>query len=197
MQACGLCRSVPGPCEKICKDLQRPVKACKALVANHRPRPSCATMAIETLKENTLRIRTSWAPLWLQKPVLATVGLFAACAALAQTPPPAPAHRAETHAATEPAAAVSPGELKAQREFKMLDFNGDGKLSRSEVKLFPRLAAAFDEADTDGDGFVSYAEVRAFAAKYRAERDRQRAAAQAAATPSAPTASPPAPEARP
>nr|WP_238544129.1 EF-hand domain-containing protein [Acidovorax sp. KKS102] len=103
----------------------------------------------------------------------------------------------ETHAATEPAAAVSPGELKAQREFKMLDFNGDGKLSRSEVKLFPRLAAAFDEADTDGDGFVSYAEVRAFAAKYRAERDRQRAAAQAAATPASPIASPPAPEARP
>ena len=188
---------MPGLCEKICKDLQRPVKACKALVANHRPRPSCATMAIETLKENTLRIRKSWAPLWLQKPVLATVGLFAACAALAQTPPPAPAHPAETHAATEPAAAVSPGELKAQREFKMLDFNGDGKLSRSEVKLFPRLAAAFDEADTDGDGFVSYAEVRAFAAKYRAERDRQRAAAQAAATPPAPTASLPAPEARP
>ena len=188
---------MPGPCEKICKDLQRPVKACKALVANHRPRPSCATIAIETLKENTLRIRKSCAPLWLQKPILATAALFAACAAVAQTPPPAPAHPAETHAATEPAAAVSPGELKAQREFKMLDFNGDGKLSRSEVKLFPRLAAAFDEADTDGDGFVSYAEVRAFAAKYRAERDRQRAAAQAAATPPAPTASPPAPEARP
>ena len=155
-------------------------------------------MAIETLKENTLRIRKSWAPLRLQKPVLATVTLFAAFAALAQTTPPPPAHPVETHAATEPAAAVSPGELKAQREFKMLDFNGDGKLSRSEVKLFPRLAAAFDEADTDGDGFVSYAEVRAFALKYRAERDRQRAAAQAAATPPpAPTAAPPAPEARP
>ena len=154
-------------------------------------------MAVETLKENTLRIRKSWAHLWLQKPVLATVGLFAACAALAQTPPPAPAPPAETHAATEPAAAVSPGELKAQREFKMLDLNGDGKLSRSEVKLFPRLAAAFDEADTDGDGFVSYAEVRAFAAKYRAERDRQRAAAQAAATPATPAVPLPAPEARP
>ena len=156
-------------------------------------------MAIETLKEKTLRIRTSWAPLWLQKPILATVALFATCAALAQTPPPSPASAqpAETHVAPGPAAAVSPGELKAQREFKMLDFNGDGKLSRSEVKLFPRLAAAFDEADTDGDGLVSYAEVRAFAAKYRAERDRQRAAAQAAATPPAPTAAPPAPEARP
>lgn len=146
-----------------------------------------------------MRIRTSWAPLWLKKPVLATVTLWAACAALAQTPPPSPASAqpAETHAAPGPAAAVSPGELKAQREFKMLDLNGDGKLSRSEVKLFPRLAAAFDEADTDGDGFVSYAEVRAFAAKYRAERDRQRAAAQAAATPATPAVPLPAPEARP
>lgn len=74
------------------------------------------------------------------------------------------------------------GERKAMREFKMLDFNGDGKLSRTEVKLFPRLSAAFDEADTDGDGYVSYEEVKVFAAKYRAERDRQRAA-QAAAAP--------------
>jgi hypothetical protein len=76
--------------------------------------------------------------------------------------------------APAPGAEPSKGEIKAMREFKMLDFNGDGKLSRSEVKLFPRLANAFDEADTDHDGFVSYEEVRAFAAKYRAERDRAR-----------------------
>lgn len=77
---------------------------------------------------------------------------------------------------------LSKGELKAMREFKMLDFNGDGKLSRSEVKLFPRLANAFDEADTDHDGFVSYEEVRAFAMKHRAERDRAKQAPAAPAT---------------
>ena len=90
------------------------------------------------------------------------------------TPPPAP----------------TKGEAKALRDFKMLDFNGDGKLSRTEVQLFPRLATAFDDADTDKDGYVSYEEVRAFAAKYREQRDQQRdqqrAAAQAAGTASSP-----------
>ena len=79
-------------------------------------------------------------------------------------------------------AALTKGELKAMRDFKMLDFNRDGKLSRTEVKLFPRLSAAFDDADTNHDNYVSYEEVREFAVKYRAERDRQKAA-QAAQAP--------------
>lgn len=86
---------------------------------------------------------------------------------------------------------LSKGEAKAIREFNMLDFNGDGKLSRSEVKLIPRLSNAFDEADTDHDGFVSYEEVRAFAAKYRAERDRAKQQQQAAPAAPAPAASAP------
>lgn len=71
---------------------------------------------------------------------------------------------------------LSKGEIKAQRDFQLLDFNGDGKLSRNEVRLFPRLAQAFDTADVDRDGFVSYDEVQAFALIYRAERARLRAA---------------------
>ena len=93
------------------------------------------------------------------------IALLIALPAQADNPAPEPAQ-----------AGLSKGEIKAQREFKLLDFNGDGQLSRSEVRLFPRLAAAFDSADTDHDGQISYEEVRAFAATYRAERARLRAA---------------------
>ena len=77
---------------------------------------------------------------------------------------------------------MSQGELKAQREFRLLDFNRDGRLSRQEIALVPRLAAVFDDADTDRDGYVSYDEVRAYAAQVRARRERERAQAP---TPSA------------
>ncbi|MDX4955403.1 EF-hand domain-containing protein [Delftia acidovorans] len=90
------------------------------------------------------------------------------------------AENAATEQATASPAPLTKGEIKAQREFKMLDFNKDGKLSRAEVALFPRLSAAFDEADTDKDGYVSYAEVQAFAVKYRAERDKAKAQAEEA-----------------
>ena len=107
----------------------------------------------------------------LSRTLLLVLPLWVGSAALAQAP-----------------ATPTPGEIKAQREFKLLDFNGDDQLSRSEVRLFPRLAASFEDADTDGDGFVSYEEVRAFAAKVRAQRDRQKAAQAAAAHSASPTA---------
>ena len=81
-------------------------------------------------------------------------------------------------------AQLSKGEIKAQQQFKMLDFNHDGKLSRKEVAIIPKLAAAFDETDTNKDGFVTYEEVRAYAVKYRAEREKAKAA-EAAANPAA------------
>lgn len=72
-------------------------------------------------------------------------------------------------------APLSKGEIKAMRDFKLLDFNGDGKISRAEVALFPRLAGAFSAADTNHDNYLSYEEVRAYAVRYRAERERHRA----------------------
>ena len=81
-------------------------------------------------------------------------------------------------------AQLSKGEIKAQQQFKMLDFNQDGKLSRKEVAIIPKLAAAFDETDTNKDGFVTYEEVRAYAVKYRAEREKAKAT-EATASPAA------------
>ena len=81
-----------------------------------------------------------------------------------------PTVRAEDTAGEKSETQLSQGEIKAQRQFKMLDFNGDGKLSRKEVAIIPKLAAAFDETDTNKDGYVTYEEVRAYAVKYRADR---------------------------
>ena len=109
---------------------------------------------------------------WLALPAVA------ATAAASANPAPAPAAAAS--------APMSKGEIKAIREFHMLDFNGDGKLSRKDVAIVPRLSAAFDDADTNHDGFVTLDEVRAYAVKYRAERDRAKAkAAPAGAAPAA------------
>lgn len=100
-----------------------------------------------------------------------------------------PAARAEEgHQQGTAATPLSKGEIKAQQQFKMLDFNHDGKLSRSEVALIPKLAAAFDETDTNKDGYVTYEEVRAFAVKYRAAQEKAKAAAAAEAARQAPPA---------
>ena len=92
--------------------------------------------------------------------------------------------KAAASAAPAPPAPLSKGEIKAMRDFKLLDFNGDGKISRTEVALFPRLSAAFNDADTNHDNYLSYEEVRAYAVIYRAERDKKRQ--QAAQAPLAP-----------
>lgn len=103
------------------------------------------------------------------------MGTMALAAALACGQVPASAQSQPVQATAAPAP-LSKGEIKAQQQFKMLDFNGDGKLSRQEVALFPRLANAFDDADTNHDGFVTYEEVHAFAVKYRAAHAAETAA---------------------
>lgn len=113
----------------------------------------------------------SLSPLSLR--LLSALALAGACSqGLAQTPP------------ADDAKPLTKGEIKARRDFQLLDFNRDGKLSRTEVALFPRLAAAFDTADTDKDGFVSFKEVEVFTIHYRAEREQARA--EAAKTQAAP-----------
>lgn len=77
------------------------------------------------------------------------------------------------------------GEQQAVQWFNMLDRNGDGRLTRDEVKwafkLDPRLEQQFNEADANHDGVVTEAEIRALAARRKAERAARKAAAGAAA----------------
>lgn len=84
------------------------------------------------------------------------------------------------------------GEQQAVQWFNMLDRNGDGQLKRSEVqwafRLDRRLEKQFDEADANHDGIVTEAEIRALAARRKAEREARRAgkAPAAASTSQAP-----------
>lgn len=63
-------------------------------------------------------------------------------------------------ASTLPAAAeLSAVDREAiEAAFERADSNGDGKLSRDEVQRFPEIAARFDELDRDRDGFLSLIE---------------------------------------
>lgn len=83
---------------------------------------------------------------------------------------------------------LSKGEAKAVKDFQMLDFNKDGKISRKELMLVPKLYAGFDEADTNKDNYLTLDEVRVFAVKYRARRDAAKAA-QASSSPATPSVS--------
>ncbi len=60
-------------------------------------------------------------------------------------------HTAMGHA--KPAA-----ETKAQKEFRALDKNKDGKLSKAELPSDHPMAGHFDMMDTDKDGALSEAE---------------------------------------
>lgn len=54
------------------------------------------------------------------------------------------------------ATAISP----AQAAFNRADTSGDGRLSRQELEHFPAMAPHFKLIDTDHDGFISFDELR-------------------------------------
>lgn len=81
--------------------------------------------------------------------------------------------------AQDAALAPPPGfdEKAWKAEFDAGDTDGDGKLSREEVRAKnPRALEIFDETDTDGDGYISPEEDKA--ALFKALRARKDAPAK-------------------
>ena len=76
-------------------------------------------------------------------------------------------------------AGASKKERDAVRIFNLLDADGDGLISRQEAQqaflLRPSLVRDFEGTDTNKDGYLSEAEVRAQAERRRAERRALRA----------------------
>lgn len=60
----------------------------------------------------------------------------------------------------------------------MLDADGDGRISRAEaqvaIRIKPSLAELFERTDTNHDGYLTQDEIRAEAARQRAERQARR-----------------------
>jgi hypothetical protein len=83
---------------------------------------------------------------------------------------------AQTTATTErPAGGVS---RDLQKEFKDLDRDGDGFLSRAEVEQNSSLKAKFEAADTNGDGKLDLSEFQVLEAEASPDRSLGRAPAE-------------------
>ncbi|MFT6200875.1 MAG: Ca2+-binding EF-hand superfamily protein [Candidatus Endobugula sp.] len=68
--------------------------------------------------------------------------------------------------------AIADGHKKGGEKFKQADTNGDGMLSKAEMKVQQekRLDKMFSEADVDNDGNLSKEELHAHREKKRAHK---------------------------
>lgn len=113
--------------------------------------------------------------------LLCLLAVFTSAPALAQT-------AAVAAPRTTNQAAPSQGEVQALQWFRMLDANGDGRISLDEAqvafRLQPSLREYFKAADLNGDGYLTQQELRTVAERRRAERQaRRQREAEAAGTP--------------
>ena len=88
-------------------------------------------------------------------------------ATAAPAAPAAPAQAPAQDSAPQVAATTAATESSKPADFKQLDANKDGKLSRDEVAGDAMWTADFDAADTNKDGYLSKAEFRKHEADLR------------------------------
>ncbi|MCA3017295.1 MAG: EF-hand domain-containing protein [Rhodocyclaceae bacterium] len=62
-------------------------------------------------------------------------------------------------------AASADDPVGQSQKLKVLDKDGDGKISRTEAAAVPRLAKRFDTIDTNKDGFITTDEMKVARAK--------------------------------
>jgi Ca2+-binding EF-hand superfamily protein len=101
---------------------------------------------------------------------LAVLGLVALGPriALAATPgeaKPAAEAKRSTAEAKRPAADAKKAESQSsagttRHTFKSMDRNADGRLSRDEARVSPKLAERFDRVDGNRDGFLTREEIK-------------------------------------
>lgn len=75
-------------------------------------------------------------------------------------------------AQSQPTAGAMSARMEAMLEsrFQQADVNHDGKLTRDEAQNgMPRVAQRFAEIDTDGKGYVTLDQIKAFMAKAAAQ----------------------------
>ncbi|WP_051237436.1 EF-hand domain-containing protein [Ottowia thiooxydans] len=101
----------------------------------------------------------------------------AASAPTVSKPTPSPS-KPVAKADTTASANTDKGDEQALKWFRMLDSNGDGRLSRDETawitRFKPSVAEQFNAADANRDGYVTQDEIRALAKKRRVEREANR-----------------------
>ena len=102
---------------------------------------------------------------WLSRLGISAAALLLSLGVHAQQSPQLPAAAEPTAPAAIAPAPITPGPAPApgaryaaadlERAFSFMDGNHDGKVSRDEASGFRGVARNFDQADTNGDGFLS------------------------------------------
>ena len=113
--------------------------------------------------------------------------LLGSAAAFAQTTPSTPSTTTPTPATTPDPTSTNPEPMARDiPDFRSLDTNGDGRLTKEEAATNAWLTAKFSEFDTDSNGSLStseYAKASASASKGKASKPRSMDPSSSTGTP--------------